>query len=198
MKKHILIAVTLCVSQLAFAQAQTAAPVAVNSGLVTSTDLQIPSLEIKGIPHDQAGKQATLFFVSGRENTLTMNGRTLKVRSVEQLYQTDPAALVSSMQSTIKPDGTVTFPAVVVPRAGIAVANYLVLAIRGDAGDVYLKNADGSCPSDMRLILKDRTCADLSDDSFKIDSSSFLLITSFASNKDLSGNAVIDFNLMER
>ncbi len=197
MKKLILIATTLCVSQIAFAQTPSETPGIVQSGLV-SVDQQTPSMVFKGLPADAAGKTATLFFVSGRENTLTMSGRTLKVRSVKQVFATDPANLISSLRATVSADGTVTFPAVNVPRTGFDLANYIVLTTRSDAGEIYLKNADGTCPADLRLLLSDRTCSDLTPNDFRVDSNSFALLDGVSANKDHSGRAIIDFNQMER
>lgn len=199
MKTYALIGALSLIAPTVQAQTQTLAKETVTASelSVASLDLVTPEFTVK-LPATMQGKTAELFFISGREGSISLAGSSIKMRSVKDLHRGDPSRMSSSLRTTIRSDGRAVFESVTVPRSGFDVANYVVIVVHTNQGEHYLRNADGSCPTDTRLFVNDLNCASLPEASVAHESISFITLDRAMQNKDASNKATLDYSQLMR
>lgn len=128
-------------TQAALAQsAPEAAPQAAAEPAPAPPGIQVPGLHLEGL-QAYAGRPLVAFYVSAREATLGVSGQSLFYRDVR----------TAPLETKIDPSGQAEIPATVVPKGHFKVFNYVVLAVaRQSAGQYYLRNTDGTFPTDPR------------------------------------------------
>ncbi|MGK5086375.1 hypothetical protein WDW86_02360 [Bdellovibrionota bacterium FG-2] len=89
-----------------------------------------------------SGLALNVFYVSGRQATLGVEGRSLSVRQIQ----------AAPIRVSIDSSGQVVIPARALPRLGFSVFNNMVLVVtKVDAPAIYMQNPDGSVPLDARM-----------------------------------------------
>jgi hypothetical protein len=103
--------------------------------------IPVDAMVVKGLS-EYKGKSLHVFYVSGRESAIGVNGAGLNVRSIKR----------APVKVEINSAGEASIPSVDVDRTGFDIFNHLVMVVRRTTEEeAFLKNADDTYPVDARV-----------------------------------------------